>query len=77
MKTAVDRVGSGKAREVAVDANDVCAALELGNPSQALKSHVDGDDLTKRDVIDSLCLPLGAVNVKGVNLDSLSKCCLN
>ncbi len=35
-------------------ANDVCEALEMGNPYQAIKSHVDGDDLQKLEVIDSL-----------------------
>ncbi|MEZ5455094.1 MAG: BRO family protein [Lysobacteraceae bacterium] len=34
--------------------NDVCDALELGNPSQAIKSHVYSDDLQKMEVIDSL-----------------------
>jgi hypothetical protein len=28
--------------------------LELGNPSQALKTHVDSDDLQKMEVIDNL-----------------------
>jgi len=36
------------------NANDVCDALEMGNPSQAIKSHVDGDDLQKLEVIDNL-----------------------
>ena len=36
------------------NANDVCEALELGNPSQAIKSHVDADDLQKLEVIDAL-----------------------
>jgi len=36
------------------NANDVCAALEMGNPSQAIKSHVDVDDLQKLEVIDAL-----------------------
>ena len=35
-------------------ASDVCAALELGNPRQALDSHVDTDDVQKMDTIDSL-----------------------
>ena len=30
-------------------ANDVCAALELGNPSQALRTHVDEEDLQRLD----------------------------
>lgn len=29
------------------NATDVCDALEMGNPSQAIKSHVDTDDLQK------------------------------
>ncbi len=36
------------------NATDVCDALELGNPSQAIKSHVDADDLQKLEVIDNL-----------------------
>ena len=36
------------------NANDVCAALELANPSDAVSKHVDADDLAKREVIDSL-----------------------
>ena len=36
------------------NATDVCDALEMGNPSQAIKSHVDADDLQKLEVIDSL-----------------------
>jgi prophage antirepressor-like protein len=36
------------------NANDVCDALEMGNPSQAIKSHVDADDLQKLEVIDNL-----------------------
>lgn len=36
------------------NANDVCEALEMGNPSQAIKSHVDTDDLQKLEVIDNL-----------------------
>lgn len=34
--------------------NDVCAALELANPRDALAKHVDSDDVAKRDIIDSL-----------------------
>ena len=30
-------------------ANDVCEALELGNPSQALRTHVDEEDLQRVD----------------------------
>ena len=36
------------------NASDVCEALELGNPSQAIKSHVDADDLQKLEIIDAL-----------------------
>jgi hypothetical protein len=36
------------------NASDVCDALEMGNPSQAIKSHVDTDDLQKLEVIDNL-----------------------
>ena len=36
------------------NANEVCDALEMGNPSQAIKSHVDADDLQKLEVIDNL-----------------------
>ena len=35
-------------------ANDVCAALELMNPHDALAKHVDEDDLAKREVTDNL-----------------------
>ena len=35
-------------------ANDVCAALELGNARQALESHVDDDDVQKLDTTDNL-----------------------
>ncbi len=36
------------------NANDICAALELANPRDALAKHVDSDDVAKRDIIDSL-----------------------
>lgn len=36
------------------NANDICDALEMGNPSQVIKSHVDTDDLQKMEVIDKL-----------------------
>ena len=36
------------------NANDICSALELTNPHKAVGDHVDSDDLTKREVIDSL-----------------------
>ena len=35
-------------------ANDVCAALELGNARDALAKHVDSDDVAKRDTTDNL-----------------------
>jgi len=35
-------------------ANDVCSVLEYINPHKAIADHVDEDDLTKREVIDSL-----------------------
>lgn len=36
------------------NAADVCAALELSNPRDALAKHVDSDDVAKRDITDSL-----------------------
>ena len=42
------------AGEILFRAEDVCAALELGNPWQALATHVAEDDLQKMEVIDSL-----------------------
>ncbi len=35
-------------------ANDICAALGLENPSQALRTHVDPDDVAKYVVIDNV-----------------------
>lgn len=35
-------------------ANDIALALELGNPRQALESHVDADDVQKLDIIDNM-----------------------
>ena len=40
--------------EVWFNSADVCAALEMTNPRKAVDDHVDGDDVTKRDTIDSL-----------------------
>lgn len=40
--------------EILFNANDVCEALELSNPWQAIASHVEEDDLQKMEVIDSL-----------------------
>lgn len=36
------------------EVNQVCKVLGYGNPSQAMSSHVQKDDLQKREVIDSL-----------------------
>lgn len=36
------------------NAADVCAALELANPRDAVAKHVDEDDVEKRDAIDSI-----------------------
>lgn len=36
------------------NANDVCTVLDLGNPRQAIKSHVHSDDVQKMDTIDDL-----------------------
>ena len=33
------------------NANDVCEALELGNPRQAVDSHVDSEDVQKMDTL--------------------------
>ena len=46
IRTVTDELG-----EVWFVENDVCAALELGNPSQALISHVDVEDLHKLDTL--------------------------
>jgi prophage antirepressor-like protein len=40
--------------EILFRAEDVCQALEMGNPRQAIDSHVDPDDVQKLDTIDSL-----------------------
>lgn len=40
--------------EILFRAEDVCQALEMGNPRQAIDSHVDADDVQKLDIIDSL-----------------------
>jgi toxin-antitoxin system, toxin component, bro family (fragment) len=37
-----------------LEANQVCRALEYGNPRQALSSHVEEDDVQKLDTIDAL-----------------------
>ena len=43
--------------EILFRAEDVCAALELSNPHKAVADHVAPDDLTKREVIDSMGRP--------------------
>jgi prophage antirepressor-like protein len=48
------RVNLDAAGQPWFNATDVCQVLELGNPSQAIKTHVDGDDLKKMEVIDKL-----------------------
>jgi prophage antirepressor-like protein len=48
------RVNLDAAGQPWFNVSDVCQALELGNPSQAVKSHVDSDDLQKMEVIDNL-----------------------
>ena len=48
-------------------ANDVCAALELVNPHDALAKHVDQEDLAKRDTLTSGGLQkLNHVNESGL-----------
>ena len=48
-------------------ANDVCAALELGNPWQAIKTHVDDEDVTKRGTFTPGGLQqLNYINERGV-----------
>ena len=44
IRTVTDEHG-----EVWFVANDVCAALELGNPRQALETHVDAEDVQQMD----------------------------
>ena len=50
------------------NASDVCDALEMVNPSHAIKSHVDADDLQKLEIIDALGRPQRAnyVNESGL-----------
>ena len=48
------RTVSDEHGEVWFVANDICAALELGNPHQALETHVDDDDLQRLEAIDNL-----------------------
>ena len=50
------------------NANDVCSALEFANPHKAVADHIDADDLTKREVIDTLGRPQRAnfINESGL-----------
>ena len=48
------RTVSDEHGEVWFVANDICAALELGNPHQALETHVDDDDLQRLEATDNL-----------------------
>lgn len=48
------RVQTDEHGQLWFNANDVCEVLELTNPHKAVGDHVDADDLTKREVIDSL-----------------------
>ena len=48
IRTVTDEHG-----EIWFVANDVCAALELVNPHDALVKHVDAEDLAKRDTLTS------------------------
>ena len=43
----------GTEKEPLFCASDVCKALGFSNPWKAVGDHVDDDDLTKREVIDS------------------------
>lgn len=49
-------------------AKDICEVLEYANPHKAVADHVDGDDLTKREVIDELGRPqkTNHINESGV-----------
>lgn len=53
------------------NANDVCEALEMGNASQAIKSHVDPDDLQKLEAIDALGRAQSANHINESGLYSL------
>ena len=62
------RVIAGEDGEAWFNANDVCEVLDLGNPRQALTTHVDEDDVQKLDTIDSLGRkqPSNHVNIYGI-----------
>jgi prophage antirepressor-like protein len=53
--------------EILFNANDVCEALELGNPRQAIDSHVDPEDVQKLDTLTAG----GTQQVNYVNLSGL------
>ena len=53
--------------EILFNANDVCEALELGNPWQAIASHVDAEDLQKMEALTAG----GPQQVNYVNLSGL------
>ena len=62
IRTVTDELG-----EVWFVANDVCEALELVNPHDALAKHVDQEDLAKRDTLTSGGLQkLNHVNESGL-----------
>ena len=48
------RTMSNEQGDVMFCAKDVCNALGYGNSREALRKHVEMDDVTKRDTIDSL-----------------------
>ena len=61
------RTVSDEHGEVWFVANDICAALELVNPRDALAKHVDEDDVAKRDTLTSSGLQkLNHVNESGL-----------
>lgn len=49
VRLKVDAIG-----EILFRADDVCEALEMGNPRQAIDTHVDPDDVQKLDTIDAM-----------------------
>ena len=48
------RTMSNEQGDVMFCAKDVCGALGYNNSREALRKHVNGDDVTKRDTVDSL-----------------------
>ncbi|MDR2567494.1 MAG: Bro-N domain-containing protein [Bifidobacteriaceae bacterium] len=65
------RVVTDESGESWFNANDVCEILGYANPSKTLPDHVDGDDLTKREVIDTLGRTQQANHVNESGLYSL------